>query len=81
MWFPLEKDQINSPNPKKPGIWQVIVSVLGAFFGVQSSKVRERDFMHGQPWWVYVLAGGIFCILLVILLVCLVKVVLMKKAS
>lgn len=35
---------------KKPTFWQMIKSVSGAFFGVQSSKVRERDFSKGNPW-------------------------------
>lgn len=32
----------------KPGLWQVILSVLAAGFGVQSGKNRERDFQHGS---------------------------------
>lgn len=35
---------------KKPSFWQMINSVLAAFFGVQSSKVRQRDFSKGNPW-------------------------------
>jgi hypothetical protein len=34
--------------PKPPTLWQVIGSVLASFFGVQSSKNRERDFKHGK---------------------------------
>ena len=33
---------------KAPTSWQVIASVLASFFGVQSSKNRERDFKHGK---------------------------------
>ena len=33
---------------KAPTTWQVIASVLASFFGVQSSKNRERDFKHGK---------------------------------
>ena len=29
-------------------LWQTIASVSAAFFGVQSSKNRERDFKHGK---------------------------------
>jgi len=32
-----------------PGLWQVVVSVASSFFGVQSSRVRERDFTRGRP--------------------------------
>ena len=28
---------------------QVVFSVLASFFGVQSSKARERDFTRGNP--------------------------------
>lgn len=33
---------------KAPSLWQVIASVAASFFGVQSSKNRERDFKHGK---------------------------------
>ncbi|MGQ0586258.1 MAG: DUF2970 domain-containing protein [Gammaproteobacteria bacterium] len=33
---------------KPPTLWQTIASVGAAFFGVQSSKNRERDFKHGK---------------------------------
>ncbi len=36
-------------DEKKPTLWQVTKSVFAAFFGVQSSKVRERDFTKGNP--------------------------------
>lgn len=33
---------------KPPTLWQTVTSVLAAFFGVQSSKNRRRDFTHGK---------------------------------
>ena len=30
-------------------LWQTILSVLQAFFGVQSPENHERDFKHGNP--------------------------------
>jgi len=30
-------------------LWQTTKSVLAAFFGVQSSENRERDFAQGDP--------------------------------
>ena len=33
---------------KPPTLWQTVTSVAAAFFGVQSSKNRERDFKHGK---------------------------------
>ncbi len=35
---------------------EVIGSVAAAFFGVQSSRRRRRDFTHGKPWH-YVVVG------------------------
>jgi len=40
---------IMAEEEKKPTLWQMTKSVLAAFFGVQSSKVRERDFSKGNP--------------------------------
>lgn len=37
-----------SQPPTPPTLWQVVTSVAAAFFGVQSSKNRERDFRHGK---------------------------------
>lgn len=34
--------------PKAPTLGQVVASVLASFFGVQSSRNRERDFKHGK---------------------------------
>jgi len=39
-----------------PNLLQVIGSVLASFFGVQSSRARERDFTRGRPW-VYIIVG------------------------
>lgn len=30
-------------------IWRTIISILQAFFGVQSTKNRDRDFAQGNP--------------------------------
>ena len=51
---------------KRPNIWQVLVSVLGALFGVQSRAVGERDFSRGQALWVYILVG--FSVVLILVL-------------
>lgn len=37
-------------KPQKPSVYEVIGSIAAAFFGVQSSHRRERDFTHGNPW-------------------------------
>jgi hypothetical protein len=38
-----------SPPPKRPTLLQEIGSVLASFFGVQSSRNRQRDFTQGSP--------------------------------
>jgi len=60
---------------KSPGLWAIISSVLAAAFGVQSSKNRERDFVHGKTVH-FVVAGIIFTILFIASLVMIVKTVL-----
>lgn len=37
-----------SDPQKAPTLRQTIASVAASFFGVQSSKNRERDFKHGK---------------------------------
>ena len=38
-----------SEQNDKVGLLDVAKSVGAAFFGVQSSRNRERDFTHGKP--------------------------------
>ena len=63
---------------KKPNIWQIIISILGAIIGVQHSRVRERDFVNGRPWWVYLIVGILFILILIILIILLAKYILIK---
>lgn len=47
-------------------MWQVIRSVLAAFFGVQSEQNRQQDFSRSSPWPFIitgVLAGAVFVLL------------------
>ena len=48
--------QQQAQTEQVPGVWQVVTSVAAAFFGVQSSSNRERDFRHGNPW-LFMLVG------------------------
>ena len=52
---------------KRLSLWQVIQSVLGAMFGVQSSAVHKRDFTRGNPW-AYIVVGIIATVLFVLTL-------------
>ncbi|MEC9407103.1 MAG: DUF2970 domain-containing protein [Pseudomonadota bacterium] len=58
-----------------PSFWQTVGSVLAAFFGVQSSRARKRDFTRGKPWH-YLLMGLVVTVVFVAVLVGLVRLVL-----
>ncbi|OZG73627.1 hypothetical protein BTA51_07335 [Hahella sp. CCB-MM4] len=64
----------------KPSFWQLIVSVLGAAFGVQSSKAQQRDFQQKSPA-VYIVGGIIFGVLFVLAIAMIVKVVLSSAGA
>jgi len=68
----------NNTSQKKPTIWEVIMSVLAAMFGVQSTKSRERDFTHGNPL-VFITVGIIIAIFFVLLLYGIVHLVISVK--
>ncbi len=68
------------PNPPKdsisaPSLGQILLSVLAAFFGVQSERNRERDFGRGKAIH-YIVVGGAMTIVLIVALISLVKWVL-----
>lgn len=60
---------------RSPTIWQVIMSVLASFFGVQSQKNRERDFTRGKPSH-YIIAGLILTIVFILVIWSVVRLVL-----
>jgi hypothetical protein len=62
-------------SPPAPSLVQVLLSVLAAFFGVQSKQNRERDFGRGKAIH-YIVVGGVMTILLIVALISLVKWVL-----
>lgn len=75
-------DTNNSNNPsgnpsdnRSPGPLSIILSVLAAFFGVQSEKNRTRDFQQGRPIH-YILVGLIMTLLFILLVLIVVKLVL-----
>jgi hypothetical protein len=45
----LRQDEQPAPKGGRVGLIATIASVLSAFFGVQSSRARERDFTRGSP--------------------------------
>ena len=63
------------PPPPSPGFLQTVISVLAAFFGVQSNKNRERDFSHGRASH-FIVVGAIMTVLFVLVLYIVVKAVI-----
>jgi Protein of unknown function (DUF2970) len=59
----------------KPSIIQTIKSILAAFIGVQTEQNRKIDFEQGSPT-TYIIAGLIFTILFVSVIVFVVSRVL-----
>ncbi|MGQ9425370.1 DUF2970 domain-containing protein [Gilvimarinus sp. F26214L] len=62
-------------SENKPTFWQIVVSTLGAAFGVQSSKTYERD-SDQKSIAPYLTAGLIFTTLFIFILVTIVKIIL-----
>ena len=62
---------------KPPTLWQVVASVTASFFGVQSSRNRERDFKRGSPAK-FIAVGLIATVVFVMTIVLMVKVALHK---
>lgn len=59
----------------KPSVFQVIGSVIAAAFGVQSTSNRERDFT-GSSAKPYIIAGVVFTIIFIAIILAVVKLVL-----
>lgn len=71
----MEESDKNQKTPQKLTLWQIICSVFAAAFGVQSDKNRERDFQQAKPG-TYIIAGVIFTITFVLVVISVVKLVL-----
>lgn len=68
-------DTEKKPDQKPPTLLQTIGSVAAAFFGVQSSENRRRDFSRGNPW-VFIAVGLVMTLAFIIGLWAVVKLVL-----
>lgn len=44
----MNKNQNDPADNPSPSLWAVVKSVAAAFFGVQNSANRVRDFKHGK---------------------------------
>ncbi|MES1943365.1 hypothetical protein PC39_04577 [Salinisphaera sp. PC39] len=68
-------------EPDEPlTLWQTIMSVLAAFFGVQSSTNRQRDFSRGRPLH-FILIGLVATVIFVLVLVLVVRLVLAQAGA
>lgn len=65
---------------KAPTLWQTMVSVLAAFFGVQSSANRKRDFTYGKASH-FIVFGLIATVVLVIGIIVLVRVIMAQAVG
>lgn len=71
-----ERDDTDTParEPrKKPGLFQLILSILAGAVGVQSNKNRERDFQEGDIKK-FVIGGLLFTILFILGLMMIVNI-------
>jgi hypothetical protein len=64
-----------SQEPESPKVWDIVLSVLAAGFGVQSNKNRERDFKKGSGA-VFILVGIVATVLFVLSIYGVVRLVL-----
>lgn len=62
---------MNEPN-RPPTFWDTVRSVAAAFFGVQSSRNRVRDFKHGKAL-PFIVVGLVMTVLFVLTIVLAVK--------
>jgi hypothetical protein len=60
----MKTDESNKPSLRRR-FFRLLISVLGAAIGVQKREVYEHDFQHGKPV-VFIVAGLIFTILLIL---------------
>jgi predicted membrane channel-forming protein YqfA (hemolysin III family) len=61
-----------SMSDQHPTLWQMILSVIAAMFGVQSEQNRERDFTKGSLW-PYILLGIITLIVFIVAVILLTR--------
>jgi hypothetical protein len=69
------KQQLVESKKDKIPFWRVVLSVIQASFGVQSTENRERDFKQGN-WIPFVIAALIFTAVFVLILLSVVRFVL-----
>ena len=80
---PLPRDEHEEQDRERShdevSFWTIVLSTLAAAIGVQSRANRERDFSHGRAG-PFIVAGLIFTVLFVLVLVVVVRLVLQAAA-
>lgn len=69
-----------SETQKPLGFFQVLVSVLASFFGVQNNRTRERDFTRGRARD-FIFIGILLTVLFILAIWGLVKLVMSLALS
>jgi hypothetical protein len=67
----MKTDESSKPSFGQ-GFYRLLISVLGAAIGVQKREIYEQDFQLGKPV-VFIVAGLVFTILLILALYGLVQ--------
>ncbi len=62
-------------SEKKQGFWRIVASIWAAFLGVQKRERHEEDFTQGRASH-YIIAGLIFVVLFILVVVGVVQLVL-----
>ena len=65
----------SDPSKNTVSFGQLLMSVVAAFFGVQSNENRERDFKSGKLWH-FILLGIFFGIAFILIIITVVKLVM-----
>jgi hypothetical protein len=60
---------------QKQGFFRIVASIWAAFLGVQKRERHEEDFAHGKASH-YIVAGIIFVVMFILVVVGIVKLVL-----
>ncbi len=74
------KPATETEQKKKPNFFSLVISTIGAAFGVQSKKNYERDFKHGNIK-VFIAAGIIFTGLFIFTVLTIVNTVLESQSG
>ncbi|MDG1163750.1 MAG: DUF2970 domain-containing protein [Porticoccaceae bacterium] len=62
-------------KPKRPGLGDLVKSILAAAIGVQTDKNREKDFNEGSPL-AFIIGGFVFTFLFIATIATIVGVIL-----